>query len=128
MFTTPPAPYFKGVSRGRVARGHPACWRMLIARWRTTVDNNVIAAVARSTIGNGTRSWRDPYQDRRIGYALSATIILRDMVLHGTKRDDSLGGEKYGYWRDEGSTADHERGNLYRNLWMASLLRVDKER
>lgn len=92
------------------------------------MDNNVIAAVARSTIGNGTRSWRDPYQDRRIGYALSATIILRDMVLHGTKRDDSLGGEKYGYWRDEGSAADHKRGNLYRNLWMASLLRVDKER
>lgn len=76
------------------------------------MDNNVIAAVARSTIGNGTRSWRDPYQDRRIGYALSATIILRDMVLHGTKRDDSLGGEKYGYWRDEGSAADHENEGI----------------
>lgn len=41
--------------------------------------------------------------------ALSATIILGD-GLRGTKPDDSLDGERYGYWRDERS-AD-QRGNL----------------
>lgn len=118
----------QGVDRGRDR--WPEGIGGLLENVNRALENNrgqqrYTTAVPRSTIGNGTQSWRDPY--RRIGYALSAAIILRGMVLRGTKPDDSLDREKYGYWRDERSAGD-QRGNLYRNLWIVSLFRVDKER
>lgn len=58
--------------------------------------------------------------------ALSATIILGD-GLRGTKPDDSLDGERYGYWRDERSAGINEGICRCRNLWNVNSKRCGRK-